>query len=330
MKRIALLIWLRILCATGFSQSLPFDDSIAIHFRPTNLVIRWTAPDHPWPKMLGTYRVVPTDYSPAILSNLMGLGPFTEADKQDSGTNVITFSRSGRVLHACPTEGQIVYSSPSRTDLAKNVPETNDLVRLATNFLRKIGISSSEIAKRRNGCFEISFPGDDESYTFFRPPDHTIISNIQSRTVVVRRALEGVLCAPQVGRASLMFGERGRVEGVSLEWRNVKCDKLYAAARPERIMQWIRQGRAIQKRMVDWRTGQERIIRWHVVKSLTITNATACYWGDLFFERERAHQPLLPSWVVPYAELSGTVDTGMTNIDVQIVCPVIDDTLPVR
>jgi hypothetical protein len=260
----------------------------------------------------------------------MALGPFAETDKQDYGANLIVFSNSGRVLHMRPLQGQIEYSTPYKKGIAKEVPETNQLARLTTNFLHGIGIGASQIPKRRNGQLDISWPDPADSYTFFYPGGNMVISNIQSRTVRVSRALDGVLCTPAVGDARIEFGERGVVCSLSIDWRSVERDKSYTAATPKRIMQWIREGRAIQKHMLGWWTGQETMINWPTVKGLTITKATAYYRGDLFFERESAHQPILPSWVVPYAEISATVSTGKTNLEVEIVCPVIDETKPLR
>jgi len=53
----------------------------------TNLLVHWNAPKHPWPKTLWVYHMVPTKFSPTVISNLMALGSFTEKDRTDSNTN---------------------------------------------------------------------------------------------------------------------------------------------------------------------------------------------------------------------------------------------------
>ena len=76
-----------------------------IHFQRTNLVVRWKAPSHPWPKALWVYTVSPTRFSPTVISNLMAIGSFTEKDKKDYGTSGMVFvafvcfcKSSGRLL----------------------------------------------------------------------------------------------------------------------------------------------------------------------------------------------------------------------------------------
>jgi hypothetical protein len=330
--KIIILIWLCLLRTAGFSQSLPFMGHEAKHLQPTNLVVRWRAQRHPWPERLRTYRVVPTKFSTEAISNLMAMGSFTEKDKRDfwpSGKDGVIFEKPFSSLRISFVGGEIEYSSPYKTELAKNVPGTNDLIRLTTNLLQSIGIDASEIARRDDGRLRITWPDPTDSYTFFYPPDHTIISNIQSRMVLVGRALDGVQCRGDGGDARIEFGEQGVVRSLWLYWRSVERERSYSAATPQKIIQWIREGKAFQMHMIA-SDGRERVIDWPAVKSLTVTNATAYYWGDSFFERERAGKPILPSRVYPYAEISGTVDIGATNIYVEIMCPVIDDTKPLN
>ena len=61
-------------------------------------------------------------------------------------------------------------------------------------------------------------------------------------------------------------------------------------------------------------------IDWAVVKSLTVKKAELCYY---------AGDRLAPSeWLMPLVSLWTTVDTGHGNIDVEIDCPIIDETKP--
>jgi hypothetical protein len=77
-------------------------------------------------------------------------------------------------------------------------------------------------------------------------------------------------------------------------------------------------------------TQGETIIDWPNVKSFTVRKAKAYYWGEFFGPSIGAQRPSFPSWVWPYVEITGTVDTGKTNLYVEIVCPVIDETKPLR
>jgi hypothetical protein len=335
MKRLTLLLWLPIIWSTGFSQDLHsfFEDPRAIHFQRTNLVVRWKAPKHPWPKTMGIYHVVPTAFSPVIISNLMALGSFTQNDKRDSGTNGINFSSAGRVLDISFIKGEIAYQRSTRiygpTNLAIGVPPRSQLFQLATNYLPKLGVRLPELAKRENGQPKINCSDDSSDYTAYLMGDNTI-TNIEYRGVGFRRALDGVEFSYFGGHGVVDFGEHGEIIKIALSWPSLERDNLYAADTPEKIIQWIREGKAYQKHMLETFGRGVSTLDWSTVKSLTITKATAHYRGESFFERERAHLPILPSWVFPFAEISGTVDTGHGNVDVEIVCPVIDETKPLK
>jgi hypothetical protein len=108
----------------------------------------------------------------------------------------------------------------------------------------------------------------------------------------------------------------------------LKCDQLYAAATPDEIVQRIRRGQALQRHNLDL-DGNEHLIDWSKVKSLTITNAEVWYYrGDTFIVRGYAPQLNAPNLVYPDAELWGFIDTGKEKTRVGIVCPVIDETKP--
>ncbi len=92
-------------------------------------------------------------------------------------------------------------------------------------------------------------------------------------------------------------------------------DKLHPTVTPEMMVKSIREGKAIQG-MVPDTVGS---IDWPTVKSVTIKEAKPLYFagGD----------PLSPSdWLEPFAALWTTVDTGHGNVDVEIDCPIIDET----
>ncbi len=320
----------------GFSQSLPYGvGSQAVHFQRTNLVVRWKAPKHPWPNTIWTYNVVPT-FSPTVISNLMALGSFSEKDKRDYGTNGVIFGQPNTTPHLDISfiEGELDYNggSPrySATNLAKNVPGTNQLFQLTTNFLPKLGLSLSELAKGVDGHPKVSSRGEDTDYSSFYV-NGVEITNREYRLAHFVRALDGMEVKHDGGSGDICFGENARPIKIWLHWRSVERDKLYAAATPEKIIRWIRAGKAVQLPVGKWWNGSfiETPIDWQTVKSLTLTKATAYYTGEFFFG-EREHRPILPSWMLPYAELSGTVDTGSGKIKVELWCPVIDETKPLR
>ena len=84
-------------------------------------------------------------------------------------------------------------------------------------------------------------------------------------------------------------------------------------AKPATLIKWIREGKAVH--------GMVRMdgepINWKTAKSLTINQAELCYY---------AGDPFSPSdWLMPFAALWTSVDTGHGSVDVEIDCPVIDE-----
>jgi hypothetical protein len=317
--------------AAGFSQSLPFPNQGAILQR-TNLDVRWKASRHPWPKALWTYQMVPNYFSPETVSNLMIIGSFTEKDKMDYGTNGVFFGN----LYGAPnlrisyTEGEIDYSRASYgpiTNVIEDMPGTNQVYQSTTNLLSKLGINLSELVKNKKGQPVINI----SAHELYTPPTNTTdstITNVESVGASFHRQIDGV----QVwigGEGRIDFDKGGQIGGISIMWRGIKHDKLYAAATPKQIVQWIHEGKVILPREIYIGNGSTAPIDWSKVKKLTIKKATAYYWGE-FFLGEREHRPIFPSPVIPFAMLQATMDTDATNIDIRIMCPVIDETKPLK
>ncbi|HVU06956.1 MAG TPA: hypothetical protein VHG89_00265 [Verrucomicrobiae bacterium] len=293
----------------------------------TNLVVRWEASENPWPKALWVYAMIPTKFSSEVISNLLQATGYTANDKRDYGTNGMIFVNSQKSgnLRISFTEGEIEYWTTLNygpTNLARDVPATNQLFSLTTNFLSKTGIRLSELSKDRNGQPKIYFP---EAYTEYFI-SNTVITNIQYRIVRFNRALDSVEFRGAGGNGEFDFSEHGRVTKIWLHWPSLKRDKLYPTIAPERIIQWIRDGKVTIGPIVD-DYGNEMTIDWSKVKALTVKEASANYAGEVFLGA-REHQPIFPSYVRPMATLWGTVETGTNIFKVGITCPVIDEIKP--
>jgi hypothetical protein len=320
-------------CVAGFSQNLPFDTSEAIHIQRTNLTVRWKASKHPWPGTLWTYKVVPTRFSPSVISNLLALEPFAGQQKRDYGDNgflIGNLNGSPPNLRVSFVAGEIEYNGSERhysaTNLSWDVPGTNRLFQLTTNFLPKLGISLSDVARRENGQPKIGWYASD--HTEYLTANGTV-TNVEYRTVWVSRALDGVEYPGPDTDCRISFGEHAKVVKIWMHWHSVEREKQYAAATPENVAQWIREGRAIQRPIVTTSGGPITTVDWSTVKSLTITKATANYFGNSM-DLQMARKPLSSSRVRPDAWLSGIVDTGKEKINIEIICPVIDESKPLK
>ncbi len=316
------LVLIGMFSSAAFSQRLPFKNEGGIEFHRTNLVVRWIAPENPWPKTIWVYQVIPTKFSPEVISNLMAIGSFTEKDK--TNWNGIGFSNSGRHLQLNFTGGEIFYDSRhvySRTNVPKGVPETNQLFGLTTNLISKVGIDLSEVKKDENGKPIVWFDPSDHGTTYHSPQG--VVTIVNYRRTRFSRVIDGIELGFDDGEVE--FGEHGKITMIQISWRSLAREKSYPAATPSDIIKWMREGRAFQKRFAGPRA-EEKDFDWATVKSVTVKKAKAIYAGDSFFRGKREDykgDPNSPSWVKPYANLWVTVDTGTTNIDVQIVCPIM-------
>jgi hypothetical protein len=330
MKNIIILFLSCFSAVAGFSQILPFPYGGVLPGR-TNLDVRWKATKHPWPKALWTYQMVPTKFSPNLISNLMSLADFTQKDQYGaSTTNGIAYYNYKNRLSISFATGDIDLDRELRrytpTNLAEGVPGTNQLYQLAKDFIPRLGIDITEIPRTKKGGFKIT--SSEPSHTQYFLGEITI-TNIQFRRASFGRLIDGVECEPFVGSCAIDFGEHSQIKALSLHWRSVQRDKRYPAATSEQIVRWIRDGNMLLPKAI-YITGEDTApIDWSVAKRITIEEATAHYWGEPFFG-DHEDRPIFPRPVVPYGILTTTVDMGSTKLKVKIVCPIIDESKPLN
>lgn len=325
--RKTLLIWflLQTSWAAGFAQSLPPNVG---HLVPSaNLPVQWDAATNPWPENLWVYRMIPTTFSPAVISNLMAAADYTKKDAKDYGTNGMIFvsSKKSGNMRISFTEGEIEYwTTPEYgpTNLAHDVPETDQLFHLATNFLPRIGINLSELKKANDGKPEFYYPEAHAEYYI----SNTVVTNIQYRMVRFGRQLDGVEFGGPGGDGEIDFGEHNRITKIWLRWPSLEHDKLYQTVKTGKIIQWIRDGNATAGLVRD-NLGNEIDVDWLTVTNLTISKACAYYCGELFLGA-REHRPVFPSSVQPFASLWATINVGTNTFQIGINSPVLEGFKP--
>jgi hypothetical protein len=313
MKRMPLLLFLGLL-STAHAQHLSL--KIGTPFRRPDLDVRWKLTTNDMPARVWVYRLLPNHFSSNLVSNLVALGEFTAKDLVSSNANELLFRKTDfSSLWISSRLGAIEYlpgGIHSTTNLAEHVPTMSELPVLTTNFLKEVGIRVEDIEKRADGSPDFHF--SEPFMVYFM--DHKPITNIEWRAVGFRRAIEGArfVGAGAGGNCHVEFGEYGRPSRIRLSWRNLQRYKAYPTAPPNVIVKWIQQGKAVQNMI---RMDAEPI-DWKTVKSVTITSTKLCYYGGSPFEPE--------DWLMPFVALWATVDRGHGTIDVEIDCPVIDET----
>ena len=310
MLKSGLVILLELVCAAGWSQQFKFGTP----FRRMDLDVRWNVPSNQIPSQVWVYHLSRHPFSAALVSNLVVLGGFTAKDLVRSNADEITFqgpNSSG--LGIISRLGAIEFRPPHRrydaSHLAEHVPQISELPSLTTNLLKELGINVADVEKREDGSPDFHF---GQPFTVYRA-NHSLVTNIAYRSVGFRRVVDG---APVVGNGvggdcHIEFGEYGKPSKIMLSWRDLERHKVYPTVSPQTIIQWLREGKAVQGMIrmdTEW-------IDWNRVKSLAITGAILCYYGGSPFE---------PSdWLTPFVALWGTVDRGHGTIEVEIDCPII-------
>jgi hypothetical protein len=297
---------------TGFSENPRWKVFGTPITTRTDLDVRWDAPTRKFPRTVWVYRLLPNHFSPGIISNLMDLCSFTEKDKTEQSTNGVTFQSAdgSRKLSVAFGSGRIDYQRSGDDDLPagviEGVPSETEALTMAERLLPKCGIRLSDLAKTI-GASTPNLSVCAAEITFF-PNQETII---KWRQVGFRRAVNGMLVSGGDG-GSIDFREHGNICRISISWRDLERIKSCPTFTRKSVMRSIREGKAFQG-LIRADFGD---IHWPSVKSVTIKEARPCYCSgnsDLLY---------------PFLFLSATVDTSHGKVDVEIDCPIIDETKP--
>ena len=220
-------------------------------------------------------------------------------------------------------DGRIYYDVPqiySVDHLATNLPDTNKIVEITTNFLPKIGIQMSEIRKYPNGKPIISYDPNPQGRIYFLH-NFTTVTNLDHRLIAFRRALDGIVYYGSGGNGTIDYGDNGRILDIMIYWRGVKRVKQVPTLNKEEILKCLKNGRCYFPRWVYLPYDDNRIdIDWAQVKHLTINKVEPRYLGN---EYPEGQMPI--HWfILPFAVLQARVDMPTTNLNIEIDCPLIE------
>lgn len=296
-------------------------------FYSKNLNVVWSAPTNHLPSTVRVFKVVPSKYSPVVISNLMALGEFTERDRVKAFVPEYPLPRSAlgylkeaekRSLSIAPNLGLVRYRDEKAEaaihprEPVEGLPDDGESVRLALMILPRLGIDLSDLAAKADGvgpCFSIG-PG---SRGYFDRAKGKYVKEETLRRVSFTRQLDGL---PIVGGGrqgiDVTFGNHGRISELVMNWRSVEHVGSYPCAGREQMIGWIREGRA---RVQSMETTGARWVKASDIKRLTITAISPQYFAGGSEERlDRMH---------PYAMLKAEAEIGTDDKEtIWLFCPV--------
>lgn len=292
-----------------FGTPIPARADLDVRWETSNKFVDSNVPTNKWPTEIWVYRTAPRKFSSKVISNLMHMCAFTEKDKVQQDTNGVTFKNGSRTLSISFSSASINYTEPEPSYVLKpsffqDVPTTEKMPKLTKDFLKKIGITLSEIQKETNGAPLFYFSDRGYEYMF----NQIWTTNTWARVVVFRRAVDGAEVIGNAGYCKLLFGEHGKISQIDLSWPELERYKSASTFTPQMVMQLLHQGKAHQGLVSD-NFGD---INWQTVKSVAIKEAWPCY-----FEGNSELYPFLDLWT--------TVETPQGKVDVEIDCPIIDE-----
>ena len=317
-----LLIWVMVLGAGIVSgEEAPSLKHAGAPFQPTNFEIAWNAPTNR-PTELWIYKTIPQRFSAGAISNLMFVGSFTELNERKptnkeraADTNGIVFvsKDESRSLGISPALGWIFYHDNRAFDVRdkiEDVPSDATAKKLALKLLDQIGIPRSDLAKNANSSEPLTFwEAGTRGPAYNAKTKETIGTNqIYSRGIFFIRQIDGVNFAGigVAGGFYVRFVSHEKVSELELVWRNLQQWEKYQVASPDKIIQWIKEGKAVMP---------VPNVNPSEIKKLTINQISPLYMGALGGEPQ--------DFTYPFANLSAVAEMGQTNANVQIYCPIL-------
>lgn len=292
--------------STAFAAGPPLNNFCA-PFDGGNCEVKWEATLDTLPAAVQIFKVVPTKFAPATVSNLLQLADLTEKNKkrpprggvfEDKGILCFGNREETRHLLLLPAQGYIVLHKGGITagpkDEVAGVPEIREAVHLALGLLSQIGIPKSEIATNQQSGLPVSLM---ETTDFYKDKaTGQIISNVTSRGVSLTRQIDGIPVWGSAG-AFAHFGNEGRLAELNVTWRTIEPLKPCAVPTASEFLNAIKAGKTLI------RDGERNNF-----KKLTISKVRLYYWESSGSERQ--------NYIYPFAVLDAK--TGLEGEDSKV------------
>jgi hypothetical protein len=305
----------------AFGGEAPSLQHAGTAFLPADFEIAWSVPTNQQPKPLWVYKNVPQDFSDKAISNLMALGSFTVREKRKLPSEIMAADKDAlhfrtkdetRYLTILPSRGWIEYADNSADDVTKpikGVPDDSTAQELALKLLNQIGISADELATKPNSSELLTFQ-EVRRLGHFDKKQGKRVEEVNSRGIFFIRQIDGIHFAGigVAGGFFVRFTSNAKVAELRLVWRNLQPYTKYEVASPDRIIRWIKEGKAVMP---------APNVSPSEIRKLTINQISPLYMGALGDEPQ--------DFTYPFASLNAVADLGQTNVNVQLYCPIIDE-----
>ena len=288
-------------------------------FAIPNLEVVWKAPSNALPEKLWVYKCVSQEFSSNVISHLMALGDFNEADRthiqgqapfKDRRIRYYANQERTRHLGIFPELGWIDYADETANyygkERAKGVPSESETLELALKLLQNLEIEQGQLAGKE---------GTSQPYVYrsvrdrsFKDPDSgEKVKEVIRRGVSFVRRLDGINFTGMGadGGVGVAFGPRGRLASLEVVWRNLQRHKSYEVMQAADMVKAVKNGEA---KRVPMDGGNPQ-----TAGRLTVVKVTPFYLGDEGSSRQE--------FAYPFAALECTVDGGSNRIVLK--CPII-------
>jgi hypothetical protein len=279
--------------------------------------IIWAVPTNIWPTdKIWSYKVIPQEFSDAVISNAMAIGSFTMKDKVELSAEALAIDKKTIRFHdkaetkwltIAPALGYIEYSDQNAEAKAvsaiKDVPEPvvgvpneTETTQLGLKYLRLLGIDISEIARKPGTC-DLDLHWSKKSRERTDQKTKKEIDEVLDYGVFFTRRIDGIE-GSGFGDVYVEFGNNAKVHELKVSWRNLQPYQLLDNfVTPEHIVKSVQSKQTPLPILEDWPLDE--------IKTLTITNATPRY------SRKPGDQPM--DFVVPALQLDAIIDNGKSN-----------------
>jgi hypothetical protein len=282
--------------------------------------IIWNVPTNHWPSGLWIYKIVPQNFSPAVISNLMHLGTFTmgnltniEGQPPFKDKQLLYFANSDRTryLGIFPPYGWIYYKdrkaevAPKKQ--ASGVPSEEETYQLALDYLRLFGIDRSQLATKGDSTQLRTFK-EVGHHGWFDKMKGTNVEEVSLRGIFFIRRIDGIDFSGigPLGGVHISFGNDGKIAGLEIVWKGLEPFELHRTLSSEQMMD------AIQRGQSKWKSP---IPNPQDIKKITITEVMLFYRGA---EGESDEQ-----FIEPFTLLATSVDYGYTNLIANLECSIL-------